>query len=66
MSTNKSRMVDAISKELLTGRSSRLAVMQNLTSRFIPRDPVSLSVNERDVELSGSNFIKVFNMNCSS
>ena len=59
-------MVDAISKELLTGRSSRLAVMQKLTSQFDPSDPESLSVNKRDVELSGSNFINVFNMNCSS
>ena len=59
-------MVDAISKELLTGRSSRLAVMQKLTSQFAPSDPESLSVNKRDVELSGSKFIKAFNMNCSS
>ena len=59
-------MVDAISKELLTGRSNRLAVMQNLTSQFAPSDPESLSVNKRDVELSGSNFIKAFNMNFSS
>ena len=59
-------MVDAISKELLTDRSSRLAVMQKLTSRFVPSDPESLSVNKRDVELNGSNFIKAFNMNCSS
>ena len=38
-------MVDAISKELLTGRSSRLAVMLKLTSQFGPLDPESLSVN---------------------
>jgi hypothetical protein len=38
-------MVDAISKELLTGRSIRLAVMQKLTSQIAPSDPESLSVN---------------------
>ena len=53
-----SRMVDAISKELLTGRSSRLAVMQKLTNQFAPSDPESLSVNKRDVELSGSILLK--------
>ena len=59
-------MVDAISKELLTSRSSRLAVMLKITSQFAPSDPESPSFNKRDVELSGSNIIKVFNMNCNS
>ena len=61
-----SHMVDMIGMEFLTGRSSQLAVMQNLTSPSAPSDPESLSVNQRDVELSGSNLIKAFNMNCSS
>ena len=42
-------MVDVISKEMLTGRSSRLALMQKITSQFAPSDPESLSVNKGDV-----------------